>query len=171
MPIIDRIPLNENASRVRYPVLRFAAPFDLGQYDFGQAANQNVRLMALQPNTLYLIAGISFFANVKESDWLESMDTQANFPNFRLHKEFESSDSIYPEPVQCVNYMDGVEQLVYFRTLRDSDNLLISFNGVINQVEGMVGADPVLAEVNFTMYQVTNQEFIRDYLNPHERGH
>lgn len=168
MPIIDRIPMNENASRVRFPVLRFSAPFLAGQYDFGQAANQGVKLMALQPNTLYLLAAISFFANVGESDWLESMDTQANFPNFRLHKEFDSSDSIYPEPVQCVNYMDDVDQLVYFRTLRESDNLLISFNGIINQVAGMVGITPMLAEINFTMYQVTDQRFIRHYLNPEE---
>ncbi len=94
------------------------------------------------------------------------MDVQANFPGFRLHKEFDSSDSIYPEPVQCVNYMDGIEQLVYFRTLRESDNLLISFGGVVNQVAGMVGVNPLLAEVNFTMYQITDQKFIRHYLNP-----
>lgn len=166
MSIIERIPLNENASRVRFPVLRFSAPFAAGQYDFGQAANQNVKMMALQPNSLYLLTAVSFSANVKESDWLESMDTQANFPNFRLHKEFDSSSSIYPEPIQCVDYMDGAEQLVYFRTLREADNLLISFNGIINQVAGMVGVTPVLAQVNFGMYQITDMRFVEKYLNP-----
>lgn len=166
MSVIERIPLNSNASRVRYPPLRFSAPFAVGQYDFNQAANTNVTLMALQSNSLYLISAFSFFANVSESDWLESMDTKDNFPSYRFSFEFDSSESIYPEPIQCVNFTDNAEQLVYYKSTRDNDNLRVTFGGIVNQVAGMVGKATLLAEINFTIYQITDEAFVRGYLNP-----
>jgi hypothetical protein len=166
MPIVATIPTNPNASRVRYPVRRFSAPFSLGQYDFNQAGNRNVVLMPLQSNSVYVITAINFFSNAREPDWLEGMGAQADFPAFRLHFENEDGNSIYPEPIQCVNFIDGGEQLSYFRTGRESENLLITFTGLVNQVAGMVGIDPLLAEVNFTIYQILDAKWIKKFINP-----
>lgn len=170
MAIIERIPVNPNAVRVRYPVKRFSAPLVAGQYDFGIAANTDVNLFRLQANSVYLIERINFFAQAAEADWLESMDTEANFPRFTLHYEFDNANSQFPEPVRCVNYIDNAEQLVFFRNTREQENLLISFAGVVNQVAGMVGLDPLLAEVNFTIYQVTDEAWIRKFINPDHFG-
>jgi hypothetical protein len=107
---------------------------------------------------------INFFANVAEAAWLEGMDTQANFPAFRLHYQNDSAASIYPEPVQCVNYLDNGEQLVFFYTTREGENLLISFSGIVNQVAAMVGIDPLLAETNFTIYQIIDEAWNRAFI-------
>jgi len=163
MSVIERIPLNNRASRVRYPPLRFSAPFDAGKYDFDQPGNTDVLLMELASNSLYLITAFSFFANVSESTWLEGMDTKLNFPAYRFKFKFNKSPSILPDPVQCVNYTDNAEQLVYFDSGRSGDQLLISFSGIVNQAAGSVGVDPLLAAINFTMYQITDEAFIRQY--------
>lgn len=164
MSIIERIPTNPNGSRVRYPVKRFSAPFALGQYDFAQAGNTDVVLTKLQANSIYCIERINFFAQVAEGVWLESMDTEVNFPAFRLHYQNDDSNSIYPEPVRCVNYLDNAEQLIFFWSTREEENLLITFSGIVNQVAGMVGIDPLLAEVNFTMYQITDQAWNKAFI-------
>jgi len=170
MSIIERIPVNPNAVRVRYPVKRFSAPFAAGQYDFAQAGNTNQLLLTLQANSVYLIERINFFAEADEADWLRSMDTEANFPAFRVHYLNDDANSLYPEPVRCVNYIDNAEQLVFFWTTREDESLLISFSGIVNQVAGMVGVDPLLAEVNFTLYQITDQPWNKRFINPDEFG-
>jgi hypothetical protein len=159
MALIERIPVNPNSVRVRYPVVRFSAPFFAGQYDFGQAGNTGQLVLAMQANSVYCLERINFFAQVSESAWLESMDTAANFPAFALQYEKDSNTPIFPEPVRCVNYIDNAEQLVFFRSTRESERLMISFSGVVNQAADMVGIDPLLAQVNFTLYQVTDDSW------------
>lgn len=163
MPVILQIPLTVNASRPRFPVVRFSAPFAGGQYSFNQVGNTRVTLMRLQSNSLYLLSAFSFFANVSESDWLASMDTKENFPACQLSFKNGTSPSIYPDPLRCVNYVDNADQLIYFLSGRSEDILEITFSGIVNQVAGMVGVDPLLAEVNLNIYQITDQEFIKKY--------
>lgn len=170
MSIIERIPVNPNSTRVRYPVIRFSAPLLLGQYNFGIAANTDQLLFRMQANSVYLIERFSFFAQAAEADWLESMDTAANFPAYRVHYRFDEANSLFPDPIRCVNYVDNAEQLVFFRSTREDEELLISFFGVVNQVAGMVGLDPLLAEVNFTIYQITDEAWIRRFINPDLAG-
>lgn len=164
MSIIERIPTNPSGSRVRYPVKRFSAPFAAGQYDFNQAGNTDLVLTRMQANSIYCIERINFFAQAAEADWLESMDTEVNFPSFRLHFLNDDSNSIYPEPVRCVNYLDNAEQLIFFWSTREREDLLITFAGIVNQVAGMVGFDPLLAEVNFTMYQITDEAWNKAFV-------
>lgn len=166
MAIIERIPVNPKGTRVRYPAKRFSAPFAAGQYNFNQPGNTDQVLMTLQANSVYLIERINFFAAVGVADWLESMDTEVNFPAFTLRFKKSFNDSIYAEPVRCVNYIDNGEQLVFFNSTREQDQLLITFSGIVNQVAGMVGLDPLLVETNFTIYQITDQKWNAMFLDP-----
>lgn len=164
MAVIAEIPINPNGCRVRYPVKRFSAPFGAGIYDFDQAANTNVLLYDLSPHSVYLMERINFFANISEADWLGGMGAQDTFPAFVVNLKYSKAASLWPEPVRCVNYIDNEEQLVFFRTTRDDDQLLITFNGQVTQVAGSVGVDPLLAQVNFTMYEITDQHWIEKFI-------
>lgn len=166
MSIIAQLPINPNGSRVRYPVKRFSAPFVGGFYDFGAAGNTNTDLLLikLSPSSVYVMERINFFANVKDSDWLEGMDTEATFPNFVCSFKFNKSTSVWPEPVRCVNYIDNEEQVVFFRTSRRDEQLLITFSGRVKQTAGMVGINPLLAQVNFTIYEVTDSEWVKKFI-------
>jgi len=170
MSLIAQIPINNNSTRVRYPSVRFSAPLGAGIYDFGIPANTDIQLMELQANSVYCIERINFFAQAAEADWLESMRTPLEFPSFFLRYQNEPNPSQFAEGVQCVNYIDNMEQLVFFRQTREQENLLISFRGVVDQVAGMVGFDPLLCEVNFVIYQITDSEWVRKYINPADFG-
>ena len=87
------------------------------------------------------------------------------FPAFtKCGSKIRRGIRFWPEPVRCVNYIDNEEQLVFFRTGRVADDLLITFNGIVNQVAGMVGIDPLLAQVNFTMYEITDSQWIEKFI-------
>lgn len=168
MSIISKIPDN---SRVRYPVARFESdPLDgLGQYVWENAANLSVPLIPdLNPANVYLVERVSFFANVGESDWLESMLLPINFPSVStafadLNGLLIGGSSIYAGPFRCVNYVDNSEQLLYFRGLQNSSQLVASMFGTVKQVPGMVGLLTLLAQINFTIYEITDKSWIRSY--------
>lgn len=164
MSIIERIPGNPNGARVRYPVNRFSAPFAAGQYNFAQPGNTDQLVMNLQANSVYLIEKVFFFGAAAESDWLTGMDTVANFPRFTLRYRNDAAQSIYPEPVRTVKYLNGVEQLVFFWSTREKEDLLITFTGIVNQVAGLVGVDPLLCEVDFVIYQITDERWNREFI-------
>jgi hypothetical protein len=160
MSIISRIPDN---SRVRYPVARFESDVlnGAGQYVWENAGNTLVNLMEeMAPSHVYLIERVSFFANVSESDWLESMLTPADFPRVALQFNRIGGASIYAEPFRCVNFVDNNEQLIYFRALQPADILAATMFGTVEQTPGMVGKATLLAQINFTVYEITDKKWI-----------
>lgn len=161
MSIISRIPDN---SRVRYPVVRFVSDAldGLGQYNWSVAGNLNVVIMTdLKPPNVYLFERVSFFANVGETDWLESMLTQNDFPRVALSWQKNSGASIYGEPFRCVNYIDNCEQLLYAQSKQKEDSITASMFGRVQQTPGMVGKLNLLAQINFTVYEITDQNWIK----------
>lgn len=165
MSVISRIPDN---SRVRYPVARFQSSNlnGLGQYAWENAGNTLVNLMAeMSASHVYLVERVSFFANVPESAWLESMLTPTDFPRVALQFNRIGGASIYAEPFRCVNYVDNSEQLIYFRALQTGDILAATMYGTIAQTPAMVGMLAVLAQINFTVYEITDTKWIRLFEN------
>lgn len=163
MSIISKIP---DDSRVRYPVARFrSADLDgLGQYDWETAGNTNVLLQdALKPTSVYLLERISFYANLPESAWLESMLLPANFPRVSVRLDGIGGHSIYGDPFRCVNYVDNNEQLIYFRGLQTASNLVATMYGKVGQVPDTVGKLNLIGQINFTVYEIVNRAWIKSF--------
>lgn len=161
MAIISKIPDN---SRVRYPVARFvsSALDGLSQYAWENAGNTQVPLMQdMNASHVYLVERVSFFANVAESDWLGSMLTPADFPRVSIQFNRIGGSSIYAEPFRCVNYIDNNEQLLYFRALQNGDVLTATMYGTVQQVPGMVGMLTLVSQINFTVYEITDRNWIQ----------
>lgn len=171
MSIISKIPDN---SRVRYPVARFVSDAldGLGRYAWENAGNTQVTLMEeMSASHIYLVERVAFYANVSESDWLESMLTPADFPRVSIQFTRIGGSSIYAEPFRCVNYVDNNEQLLYFRALQNGDILAASMFGTVQQTPGMVGMANLIAQINFTVYEITDTAWISTYgRNPSKLG-
>jgi hypothetical protein len=163
MSIISKIPDN---SRIRYPVALFVSDNLDGsaQYNWENAGNAAVPLMTeMSASNVYLIERVNFFANVAESDWLESMIAPINFPRVSLGFNRIGGASIYAEPFRCVNYIDNAEQLLYFRALQNGDILTATMIGRIQQSAGMVGNLNLRAQINFNIYEITDRKWINLY--------
>jgi hypothetical protein len=120
-------------------------------------------MQEMSASNVYLIERISFFANVAEGDWLESMLAPANFPRIAVQFNRIGGASIYAEPFRCVNYVDNNEQLLYFKPLQNGDILAATMFGRVTQSPGMVGNLFLLAQINFTIYEITDRKWIDLY--------
>ncbi len=171
MTIIAKIPDN---ARVRYPVVRFqSSNVDVaGDYDFQNAGNTDVPLMSnLNAGSLYLIDQVSFFASAVEGDWLRSMKTAADFPRISVRYAGTGGHSIFGDPFRCVNYVDNSDAMVYLRPTQKGAGLVSSMFGKVSQVAGMVGDLFLLAQINFTVYEITDAKWISTFEeNPRKLG-
>lgn len=163
MSVITKLPDN---ARVRYPIARFVSK-DLNvasDYDFEDAANTDVLLMdKLNAGSLYLMERINFFAAAVESDWLKASRTAANFPRVTVRFSGIGGASIFGDPFRCVNYVDNSESLIWMRPTQVNSNLLASMYGKVHQVAGMVGELNLVAQINFTVYEITNRKWIETF--------
>lgn len=159
MSVIAKIPDN---SRVRYPVAIFeSAVLDgFGRYVWADVVSP--LMDDLIPASLYLVERIAFFANAAESDWLTSQITEVEFPRVTLGlRDFPGA--IYGNPFRAVNYQDNAEQLLYFRSPQAGDLLQATMEGSVQQVPGMVGNLTLRAQVNFTVYEITDNRWIETF--------
>ncbi len=163
MSVVIKIPDN---SRVRYPVVEFdsAALSGMAEYDFGVAANLDKLLMDnVNAGSLYLISTISFFASAVEGDWLKSMKSAADFPRVTVRTSGVGGRSIFADPFRCVNYVDNCDQVIWILPPQKDVQILASMYGLINQVPGMVGSLSIRAQINFTVYEITDSQWIKTF--------
>lgn len=160
MSIISKIPDN---SRAHYPVAVFTSDnLDINSdYNFGIAGNAGVTIFDnVQAGSIYLIERVAFFANVAESDWLSGMKTGVDLPRISLAFSRAGGASIFADPFRCCNYVNNNEQLIYFRSTQKNDTLLATMIGKVAQVAGEVGRLTLRAELNLTVYEVTDRRWI-----------
>jgi len=129
----------------------------LGVYDFGIAGNTDQLVLNLNPRYYYLIDAVSLSATIDEGVYLESLNIN---PTIRLR--FSSKPNfIYPFPLPAINYKDGLNWNFFFNTKQANDRLLISLDGILNQVPATVGIATIKILVSFVLYQEENAEAVK----------
>ena len=169
MSIPQKIP---KLSRIEFPAAIFTAPLVAGQYDFGSvAANISANFMNLRKGLIYFIERINFSCITPEGVWLESIDpTLADVPRVIFDRLQAPGHSQYAGPIRCVNYYDNAEQNRFFEATAENDVLRISFLGIVTQVAGMVGVDPLQCQFSATVYEIFDQSFVDWYNSPDAPG-
>lgn len=164
--IIDRIP---RGSRPRFPVVTFESDvLLLGQYQFNNAANTDVVVLEnISPSCVYVIDSLTVFGNMAEDAYLEGQLTAVNIPRFHLHLLRSASSAIYAEPYRMGNYIDGLQQLVYFRAQARGgqavDTLLATCFGLVDQSPGLVGFPTIQLQISFVIYEITDQAWVEAF--------
>lgn len=137
----------------------FEADFNVpvvGQYSFtGNTVNQNQQVMELQTKKVYLIERTNIGGTIAEENYLAAIST---IPTFRL-KRLQGNEAVYflPQPVNT--YIDNQEITAWLVSEKKNDELLIDFDGVLNQTVDLVGIATVKINVSFAIYIIENQEF------------
>lgn len=137
----------------------FEADFNVpvvGQYSFtGNVVNQNQQVMELQTKKVYLIERTNIGGTIAEENYLAAIST---IPSFRL-KRLQGNEAVYflAQPVNT--YIDNQEITAWIVSEKKNDELIIDFNGVLNQTVDLVGVATVKINVSFAIYIIENQEF------------
>ncbi len=144
------------------PVVRFTAAFGVplvGGYDWNVAGNTDVTIMTIQKNHLYLIERYSFSADIAEGSFLDNIVT---VPTLAVRLPSENR-LIYPNPIPLVNYIDGLETLIYAYG-DQKQNLAGTFRGQLAQGAALVTVAAVVAQVQFNIYEIKNVDWIDNFL-------
>lgn len=132
----------------------FSAAFGVptpGVYDFtNTAANQNVSVLALLPNTVYFIDRISVGGNITEQQFLESINT---FPELFLKRKI-GNKNIYKLPIPITNFVDMGELSNFFYTDKTGDELVMTFEGILNQLPSMIGISPARIQISLNIWAI-----------------
>ena len=136
-------------------VANFNVPL-VGQYSFtGNTTNVDQQVMELQQKKIYLIERVNIGGNISEQNYLDSIDT---VPTFRL-KRLQGKEAVYILPQPVVTYVDNQEITAWITSEKGNDQLLMDFNGVLNQTIALIGVATIKIYVSFAIYIIENQEF------------
>lgn len=156
-------------SQFYQPLIRFTATFGiplLGGYDWNVVANTGVPFQLIRKNQLYIIERYSFSATVPEGDFFQAVQT---VPTLSIRIPRETDKQIYPTPIPLVNYVDGLETLIYAYGNEDQQ-LQATFRGQLTQTAALVGVPTVTAQVQFNIYEVKNKDWIENFLGRTKGG-
>lgn len=134
-----------------------ANPLNPGKYDFSYtgAGNADVQVLDLQPDTVYLIERISAGGNLTESQYLESIDT---FCTLRI-KQLQKKKMVYQFPVPINSYFDGQEAACWISTQKGGDKLILTFEGVLNQLPSMIGIATAKISIALNIFAIDSAWF------------
>lgn len=132
----------------------FQATFNVptpGVYDFtNNVLNQNVTIMKLKPNTVYIIDRISAGGNITEGQFLESI---SDFPLLYIKKKI-GKENVYTKPIPITNFFDGSEASAWFHSDKLGNELQATFTGVLNQLPSMVGLATAKIQISLNVFAV-----------------
>lgn len=150
MSIIYQIP---QQSRFISTSTVFDAEFNLitpGKYNFSQVTNQNINVLELKQNVVYLIERLSIGGNIAETEFLSAIET---FPLLTIKKSI-SKEIVYQKPFPVVNYADGIECAAWVHSDRQNDFLTFSMSGLFQQTAAMIGLLNLKIQISASIYAI-----------------
>jgi hypothetical protein len=166
MAIVQQLP---PGTQFYQPVVRFSATFNaptLNRYDFNTAANTGVPFQAMRKSFLYLIERYSFSGTIPEGVFFEAVDV---VPTLEVRIPRETNRMIHPNPIPLINYVDGLETLIYAYGNQEQD-LTGTFRGVLFQPGAIAGVPEIDVQVQFNIYEVKNVAWIENFLGTTRDG-
>lgn len=144
----------------------FSAPFS-GLYNFGIAANAGKTVIELQANTVYYLDNFTVSGNVASEDFLACISTT---PTLRLYRTFDPPGStLYARTIPISQFYQNKECTCFVTSQKGGESLLATFQGILNQNSSLVGIDPLIITISFSIYAMDDNEYnrqFRDTLDP-----
>lgn len=159
MSIIYQIP---QQSRYIPTSTVFSTTFNLltpGRYNFAEAGNQNINVLELKPNVVYLIERLSIGANIAETEFLTAIET---FPLLTI-KRSVSSEIVYQRAFPIVNFADGIECAAWIHSDKQNDFLTFSMSGIFLQTPAMIGLLNLKIQVTASIYAIDSTYYNAAY--------
>lgn len=144
----------------------FTASFNVptvGVYDFGVAANRDVVVLELQPNTQYLIERLTIGGDISEADYAGALALAAGAPSLSLRRRLDGV-TVYETPIPILRYIQNQEAAVWLASDNAGDALTATLTGVMNQTAALVGISSIALSVSFAVYAVESTIYNRAFL-------
>jgi hypothetical protein len=137
------------------PVVKsFSAPFT-GVYNFGTAANTDQTLLKLDSNIVYLISVYTVGGNIASEDYLSAINA---LPQFIL-KRRNDNQTIRTDFIPVVQFEQNKEAMIFVDSRQADDELRATFSGILNQTAPLVGVDPVIITLSFSIFAIEDRDY------------
>lgn len=136
----------------------FTATFNnpvLGKYSFNVSGNENVQILELKKNSVYLIERMSAGGNIPEETYFSAQEVN---PELILKRSI-SRERIYPRPIPILNYVDGAEIVAWVISNKKTDFLTATFTGLLRQTALLNGETSISISINLSIYEISNTQF------------
>jgi hypothetical protein len=140
-------------------VKSFSAPFT-GTYNFGIAANSALSILPLQGNVVYLISSYSVGGNIASEDYLSAINT---LPKFILSRK-NDAQAIRTDSIPVVQFEQGKETMIFTDSKQGNDELLVTLSGILNQTAALVGVNPVILTISFSIFAIEDRNYAIAFL-------
>lgn len=144
----------------------FGAPTP-AKYDFtnyvvaGVRYNSMVPLgLKLRPNYLYFFHQMDFSLSIDESVFLRAIDPAVT-PTMTI-RDAPARRAIFNAPFRLFRYFENKAVDFFYQNLNSNATVEADFECVLTQPAELVGIGTVYAQVSFTVYEITNDKFIRE---------
>jgi len=130
-----------------------------GKYDFANdPALQNLTVMELNPNSIYLLEGIEFSMSTGEVDMHKSRDPASPSPKLRLTTLREQQE-LFTGGLSVMNYLDDFEIVLFYASAQRGDLLRCTFEGTYLQRGDLQGQVELSAFLNLIVYEVGSTQW------------
>ena len=142
----------------------------IGKYDFtnyrigGTRVNCAVDMgLVMRPNFVYFFHELHFSLSIDEGSFLEAIAGEA-VPSLSV-KDSQSRKNIFKAPFRLFRYFENSAIDTYYYNINANNSLIGDFQAVISQTADLVGIDFLYAQLSMSIYEITREQFIKDYKN------
>lgn len=143
----------------------FAATFNvptLGSYDFNVPANQDVVILALQPNTVYLVERVTTGADISEADYAAALDLANGAPTLSVKRGLDSV-TVWQTAMPMLRFIEQQESSAWVKSDNSGDTLTASVTGGLLQTAALVGVATIRLSVVFSIYAMDSTIYNRSF--------
>jgi hypothetical protein len=140
----------------------------IGKYDFtnyktgGNRFNVAVPLgLYMNPNYLYFFHQMNFSLSIDEADFLTAIEP-ATVPTMTI-RDSTTRKNIFHAPFRLFRYFENAAVDSYHFNLNANAILNADFQAVLFQVPNIIGITDLYAQVSFSVYEIADESFIREY--------
>lgn len=135
----------------------------LNRYDFTNVAgNQNQLVLSMTGSSVYVIERVCFSTSIQEGTFQESIDSTISVPRL-IFKTLKTGQQVFDRPLPFINYVDNLELLLFQPGDQSDDQIIVTFEAVLNQVPATVSVVTIKAFLQLNIYEVQNTDWIRRF--------
>lgn len=141
----------------------------VGKYDFtnykegGNRFNVAVPLgLPMNPKYLYFFHELNFSLNIDEGTFLTAIEA-GTVPTLSV-KDSTTNKILFGSPFRLFRYFEGNAIDSFHYNLNSAGIFIADFQCLLNQIADLQGIQTVLAQVSFSIYEITDITYINEYL-------
>lgn len=135
----------------------------VNKYDFTNVvANQDQTVLRMTGSSVYVIERVCFSTTIPEGTFQESIDSAISVPQL-IFKTRKTGQQVFDRPLPFINYVDNLELLLFQPGDQSDDEIIVSFQCILDQVPATVSVNTIKAFLQLNIYEVQNTDWIRRF--------